>query len=123
MFSAILVSALPVIAMDPVVLAAANAAVASVFPSTWKSTGAAADTAFSGSAVLELQVDDPRTLVVLKHSASRTAALAANADAKACAVAEKTDKSNRSECAFLQTYPSIPNCRIPQTLYASNYDW
>ena len=110
--------------MDPAVQAAANAAVASVFPTTtWKPTGAAADTAFSGSAVLELQVEHPQTLVVLKHSASRTAALAADADAKACAVAGKTDKSNRSECAFLQTYPSIPNCRIPETLYASNYDW
>jgi hypothetical protein len=113
--------------MDTTVAAAGALAISSAFSDhapTFKPTGSAADTAFSGSAVLELALDPPPpndNLVVLKHSAVRNLNMDPNDPKYAAAV--KVDQSSRNECCFLQAYSSQlleRNIKIPRTLFARN---
>jgi len=114
--------------MDPTVAAAAGLAISFAFSEhtpTFKATGSAADTAFSGSAVLELALDPPppnSESVVLKHSTIRILTVDSNNPLK-YATAVKYDQSSRNECAFLQAYSSRlleKKIRIPQTLFSRN---
>jgi hypothetical protein len=110
--------------MDPTVVAACDLAVKFVFgpTATYRPIGSAADTAFSGSAVVELEVvitssttssTTTTTSVVLKHSSVRTLSesfvtISEDDDnsksSKKYAAALKVDRSSRNEYAFLQSY-------------------
>jgi len=114
--------------MDPTIAAAGALAISSAFSEqtlTFKTTRSAADTAFSGSAVLELALTPPppnSECVVLKHSPIRILTVDSNNPLK-YATAIKYDQSSRNECAFLQAYSSLllkKNIRIPRTLFLKN---
>ena len=127
--------------MDPVVEAACNLAVFSAFGDSsgksYRPIGPSADTAFSGSVVLELEVKslgiDAAEKVVLKHSSIRSlhpsfdTQEARNENSKKYAAAIKTDKSSRNEVAFLVAYcerlltENSNKTRIPRVLFARDH--
>ena len=123
--------------LDPIVQTACDLAVSSVYgeSSSYRPIGPSADTAFSGSAVLELEVTSKNISgiqkVVLKHSSIRSlnplfqTKESRNENAKKYAAAIKTDKSSRSECAFLQAYSeqllNSNKTRIPKVLFARDH--
>ena len=123
--------------MNDIVSKAAAKAISSSYPDpdpprlrgpSFTPTGTAADTAFSGSAVLELRLEPPpappnKPLVVLKHSVVRTRNLEDPSDKSKLKAAQKVDSSSVNEYAFLTAYPTSalgPRIRIPETLYARN---
>ena len=119
--------------LDPVLAGAAATAISLAFPelpvpASFSPTSPPAKTAFSGSAVIELQIPDHKgssyspNLVVLKHSAHRAASLPSDASPSDRAKAEKTDKSSVNEALFLQLYTNSLqslSIRIPNTYYTS----
>ena len=125
--------------LDPIVQTACDIAVSSVYgeSSSYRPIGPSADTAFSGSAVLELEVTTKNVSgiqkVVLKHSSIRSlnplfeTNEGREKNAKKHAAAIKTDKSSRNECAFLQAYSeqlmtkTFNNTRIPKVLFARDH--
>mmetsp|Transcript_19408 Transcript_19408/g.48343 ORF Transcript_19408/g.48343 Transcript_19408/m.48343 type:complete len:456 (+) Transcript_19408:623-1990(+) len=124
--------------MNPIVEAACDLAVTSAFGSgaSYQPIGPSADTAFSGSAVLELEVTTSGNVtekVVLKHSSVRKLhpSFATDDDksknAKKYTAAIKTDNSSRNECSFLEAYWERllnENCnktRIPKVLFARDH--
>ena len=120
--------------MNEIVSTAAAKAISSFYPDhpdpppSFTPTGTAADTAFSGSAVLELRLEPPpappnKPLVVLKHSVVRTRNLEDPSDKSKLKAAQKVDSSSVNEYAFLTAYPTSalgPKIRIPEKLYARN---
>jgi hypothetical protein len=127
--------------MDPIVEVACDLAVFSVFGNSsgtsYRPIGPSADTAFSGSVVLELEVKslgaEAAEKVVLKHSSVRSlhpsfdTEEARSENSKKYAAAIKTDKSSRNESAFLGAYwerlftENSNKTRIPRVLFARDH--
>ena len=130
--------------MNPIVEAACELAISSAYGSgtTYRPIGPSADTAFSGSMVLELElvttgaktgVEVASKNVVLKHSSVRSLHPSFETDeskrknSKKYAAAVKTDKSSRNECAFLNVYweclltKNFNKTRIPAVLFARDH--
>jgi len=127
--------------MNPIVKAACDLAILSSFGgsagASYRPIGASADTAFSGSLVLELgvttecmDVEIPKR-VVIKHSSVRGLHQSFETEkskkSKKYAAAVKTDKSSRNECAFLKAYwqrlveHNSNKTRIPNVLFARDH--
>ena len=116
--------------MNDIVSAAADLAINSTYepPPSYAPTGSAADTAFSGSAILELRLTPPPAppkspLVVLKHSTVRANSVDPSDESKLKA-AQKVDTSSINEYAYLTAYSAStlgPSVKIPETLFARNH--
>ena len=127
--------------MDPIVEAACNLVIFSTFGdssgTSYRPIGPSADTAFSGSVVLELEVKslgaEAAENAVLKHSSVRSlhpsfdTQEARSENSKKYAAAIKIDKSSRNESAFLGAYwerlltENSNKTRIPRVLFARDH--
>lgn len=119
--------------MNPIVKTACDRAVSAAFgestATSYRPIGPTANTAFSGSVVLELEVTTRvpgvtvADRVVLKHSAVRKRSLEEHSEGYAAAA--KNDKSSRNECAFLRAYWKFlvdsKHTRIPGVLFARDH--
>ena len=127
--------------LDPIVKAACDLAISSAFGgsagASYHPIGPSADTAFSGSFVLELGVTtesmgvETFEHVVIKHSSVRSLHSSFETEeakkSKKYAAAVKTDKSSRNECAFLKAYwerlitHNYNKTKIPRVLFARDH--
>mmetsp|Transcript_18950 Transcript_18950/g.39445 ORF Transcript_18950/g.39445 Transcript_18950/m.39445 type:complete len:401 (-) Transcript_18950:20-1222(-) len=118
--------------MDPTITARCTEAIASAFGTSLEfNPTSSADTAFSGSAVIEVEItspeadeSNPNSKVVLKHSDVRVKNLPPDCGKERREKTEKTDKSSVNECVFLQEYAQdleSLEILIPSTLYTRNH--